>query len=302
MYRNGAGKFGVGRERVQHALDADGLVYAINLGVSVKTINASTSTNRTVTFRSKFVHTKGFQDDQRANRFTTRGVFGTGPRGLTGLFPPPQKGINANPSKVPLLSRIAGSAFKTDLKNIANTHVVSFGGKLLALFEAGLPYSLDPHTLDTIGEDTMGGTLGGHDKLALKMRNDFQQYQPDFMGGAFHTAHPKHCPRTGHLVGWHYSLLLPGTKSLEITFNEWSPDDFSLCAQNTFELKNIDLAPHDMAITENCIIMITNALSTNQLPYLLGIKGPAASMTMNGRANVFAHVFPRPTSKQQFDP
>ena len=51
------------------------------------------------------------------------------------------------------------NAFKTDIKNTANTHVISFGGKLLALFEAGLPYRIDPATLDTIGEDDMSGTL-----------------------------------------------------------------------------------------------------------------------------------------------
>ncbi|CAB9498076.1 Apocarotenoid-15,15'-oxygenase [Seminavis robusta] len=298
LYRNGAGKLGVGGERVQHVMDGDGLISQIDIGPYHEN-----KQQRRVTFRSKFVQTKGLQKEIEAGKFMARGVFGTAPRGLTSLFPPPKRGVNAEPSTPPLLSRVAGNAFDTTLKNSANTHVVSFGGKLLALFEAGLPYALDPTTLETIGEDTMGGTLPGKDKLAIKMIPELRdKYQPDFMGGAYHTAHPKLCPRTGHLVGWHYSLLLPDSDALELTFNEWSPKDFSLVASKSFQMPNNDLAPHDMGMTENCIVMLVNSLSMNQLPYLLGVKGPAASMSMNGRANVYAHVFPRPTASKQFEP
>src|SRR5207248_10107304 len=45
-------------------------------------------------------------------------------------------------------------------KSAANTNIVFHGGKLLALWEAGRPWRVDPVTLETIGEDDMGGALG----------------------------------------------------------------------------------------------------------------------------------------------
>ena len=80
-------------------------------------------------------------------------------------------------------------AFNTDLKNPANTQVISFAGKVLALFEAGLPHAIDPETLETLGEDTLGGVL--KKGLPVKLGDDVpSKYQPDFIGGTAHTAHP----------------------------------------------------------------------------------------------------------------
>lgn len=50
------------------------------------------------------------------------------------------------------------NAFDFRLKNPANTHVVPWGGKLLALWEAGPPYELDPRSLET---RPAPATLGG---------------------------------------------------------------------------------------------------------------------------------------------
>ena len=40
------------------------------------------------------------------------------------------------------------NAFDFNLKNIANTNIIYWGGKLLALWEAAEPHSLDPRTLE----------------------------------------------------------------------------------------------------------------------------------------------------------
>ena len=96
------------------------------------------------------------KEEERANEFLYRSTFGTGPRGYA---KPPRNGLNEDPWQPPLLSKIVGNALKVDIKNSANTQVISFGGKVLALFEAGLPHQLDPKTLKTIGEDTLGGVL-----------------------------------------------------------------------------------------------------------------------------------------------
>jgi all-trans-8'-apo-beta-carotenal 15,15'-oxygenase len=42
---------------------------------------------------------------------------------------------------------------------VANTNVVYFGGKLLALWEAAQPYRLEPSTLETLGLETLDGLL-----------------------------------------------------------------------------------------------------------------------------------------------
>ena len=116
-----------------------------------------------------------------------------------------------------------------------------------------------------------------------------------------HTAHPQLCPDSGNLVGWHWSQL-PLAQSLEVTFTEWSNKGFSKVKSNTFQIPDCSLAPHDMAITENYIIMKINALTMNQLPFFMNLKGPAASLAMDGRAPVRAYIFPRPTAKTQFEP
>ncbi|KAL3935043.1 MAG: hypothetical protein SGBAC_009355 [Bacillariaceae sp.] len=291
LYRNGPGKFGVNGERVQHVLDADALVYKIDFPAP------DTSGERKVKFLSRFVSTPQFEAEQKANKFLYRGTFGTGPS-FEGLDSREKNGLNTDPEEPSILSKVVGGAFNTDIKNSANTQIISFGGKVLALFEAGLPFSLDPTTLETIGEDTMGGALKA--ALPVKLGKDMQDLEPDFLGGSAHTAHPQQCPK-GNLVGWAWSQL-PMSKSLEVTFTEWAEENFDPLTSSTFEIPNCSLAPHDMAMTENSIIFMINALEMNQLPFLLNLKGPAGSLDMDGRKNVKAWIFPRPSSQNQFEP
>lgn len=292
LYRNGPGKFGVGGDRVQHVLDADGLVIKVTFPPP-----KSSGDKREFEFQSAFVGTEAMEQEDRAQKFLYRGTFGTGPMGYAQS---PKRGLNEDPWEVPLLSKIVGNAFKTNIKNSANTQIISFGGKLLALFEAGLPHRLDPETLETMGEDTLGGILP-RGKLPVKVGGVPEDFLPDFIGGAAHTAHPNICPDTGNLVGWHWSQLVD-SKALQVTFTEWSCDNFSPVVSKTFKIPNCELAPHDMALTKNCIMLKVNALKMNQLNFLSGLKGPAASLEMDGRSNIWVHVFPRPTAEVQFEP
>jgi len=97
----------VGKEPVMHPFDADGLVCAITL-----------SEGKAV-FRNRFVRTKGYQREKRARKILYRGAFGT------------QK------SGGPLFNM-----FDVNIKNVANTNIIYWDGKLLALWEAGLPHRL----------------------------------------------------------------------------------------------------------------------------------------------------------------
>ena len=294
LYRNGPGRFGWDGDRVQHVLDGDGLIIQVTFpDVSPDSTNNG---NREFQFQSRFVETKEMVEERKANQFLYRGTFGTGPRGFAKA---PKLGLNEDPWDEPILSKVFGNALKTDIKNSANTQIISFGGKLLALFEAGLPYRIDPETLQTVGEDTLDGvlTIG---KLPVKISASTTEH-PANLGGAAHTAHPNVCPDTGNLVGWHWSTLVQES-ALEVTFTEWDSKKFESIKSSTFVMNDCALAPHDMALTENCILLQVNAMEMNQAAFISGMKGPAASLKMNGRSPVQVHVFPRPTAKEQFEP
>jgi 9-cis-beta-carotene 9',10'-cleaving dioxygenase len=47
------------------------------------------------------------------------------------------------------------------MKNVANTSVLRWGGRVLCLWEGGEPYELDPRTLETIGPFDILGRVGG---------------------------------------------------------------------------------------------------------------------------------------------
>ncbi len=59
-------------------------------------------------------------------------------------------------------------------RNVANTTIVPWGDRLLAGWEAGAPYALDPETFETRGEEHFGGVIAGTATLA-HMRKDHQQ-------------------------------------------------------------------------------------------------------------------------------
>jgi carotenoid cleavage dioxygenase-like enzyme len=58
-----------------------------------------------------------------------------------------------------------------------------------------------------------------------------------------------------------------------------------------------------MAMSDNYVMLKFNALKNDQQQELLfGIKSPGESITMDGQAPATAWFFPRPTSKNQFEP
>jgi all-trans-8'-apo-beta-carotenal 15,15'-oxygenase len=82
------------------------------------------------------------------------------------------------------------------IKNVANTNVVRFGGRLLALWEGGLPYGLDPATLQTLGPEDFGGQL----------RNRFSWLERRLAAVLPFSAHPCLDEDTGEL--YNFGLLL----------------------------------------------------------------------------------------------
>ena len=75
---------------------------------------------------------------------------------------------------------VPGNAFRTPA-NVANTSVQYHSGNLLALYEGGRPWQVDPDTLETVGEYDFDGEL---------------------KGGYTYSAHPTWDPATGELFNF----------------------------------------------------------------------------------------------------
>jgi len=74
------------------------------------------------------------------------------------------------------------------------------------------------------------------------------------------------------LVGWYHSSL-PAENCLEVTIVEWEPTKFQKIASETYKIPNCELAPHDMSLTENYVVLLVNALSLNQMEFMSGLNG-----------------------------
>lgn len=217
LFRNGPGLLDVNSQRVHHPFDGDGMVSAFSFA------------DGQAHFRNRFVRTQAFLEEQQAGQILYRGVFGTQKPG----------GWLAN-------------AFDLRLKNIANTHVIYWGGKLLALWEAAEPHQLDPTTLETIGLDYLDGVLKPGNAFAAHPRIDpaceMDQGQP--------------C-----LVNFSVKTGLSST----LTIYEFAPSG-KLLRQYAHTIPGFAFM-HDFAITPHYCIFFQAPISFNPLPYFLGLKG-----------------------------
>jgi len=235
LFRNGPGLLDVNGQPLHHPFDGDGMVCAV------------TFRHGRARFRNRFVRTPGFIEEQQAGGIRYRGVFGTQKPG----------GWLAN-------------ALDLRLKNVANTNIIYWGGRLLALWEAGEPYRLDPATLETLGPDTLDGILPP--------------------GGAF-AAHPRIDP-SSPLNGGAPSLvnfaLQPGL-STKVTVYELDPAG-QLLQRQAFSLPGFAFI-HDFALTPHYCLFFQNPLAFNPLPYLLGWRTQAQCLRFQpGRPTCIAAV------------
>jgi all-trans-8'-apo-beta-carotenal 15,15'-oxygenase len=231
FYQNGPAKFVVGRDRVVHPFDGDGMVRAV------------TFNDGTAWFRNRFVRTLGYEKELRHGRIMHRGVFGTKRR--------------------PAIKNV----MDVNLKNVANTHVMFQNGRLYALWEAGCPVELNPVTLETI------------DPIVTKF-------------GDRYAAHYKVDPNTGTILNFSIYTGLPDPNHhYTCKVVEHSPDGRLLFSQ-THVLPGLVIS-HDMAITNNYYCFIHAPCTINMIPFLLGTKSPAQSVTLDTSQSAFVHLLPR---------
>jgi all-trans-8'-apo-beta-carotenal 15,15'-oxygenase len=237
LFRNGPGLLDIGDRRIHHPFDGDGMVCAFSFG------------NGRAHFRNRYVQTQGYLEEQQAGKILYRGVFGTQKPG----------GWLAN-------------MLDLRLKNIANTNVIYWGEKLLALWEAAEPHRLDPQTLETIGIDYLDGSL-----------------QP----GAAFAAHPRidpACefdPGESHLVNFAIKTGLSTT----ITIYELNRAG-KMVSQHAHAIPGFGFM-HDFAITPNYCIFFQAPMSFNPLPFLAGLKGPGQCLQVRQNQPTQIVVIPR---------
>lgn len=115
------------------------------------------------------------------------------------------------------------------LRTAANTTPVVMGGKLYATKEEGLPYEINPNTLETVGPTDFGGT---------------------WVSQTF-TAHPKYDPFTGETIAFGYESTGLASNDVHVAiFDKTGKVTWSL----DFEVPYSSML-HDMALTENYLII-----------------------------------------------
>jgi all-trans-8'-apo-beta-carotenal 15,15'-oxygenase len=143
-YLNGPARFGIGDFFYRHWLDGDGMVSRVRFG------------DGGIHLTNRYVRSTKFTTERAAGKPVFR-TFGTSFRG----------------------SRL--NRANNGLESPVNVSIYPFGDHLLAFGEQGLPWELDPVTLETRGQFTFGGRL-----------NDASPF----------SAHPKFDPATGEMFNF----------------------------------------------------------------------------------------------------
>lgn len=267
-YKTGPGKFEREGRRYEHVLDGDGFVAAFQF----------TADGR-VRYTGRFVETEYFLKEQADDTIKYRTVFGTQRKG----------GALAN-------------AFDLTLKNVANTNIVPWGGRLFALFEAGRPYELDPEALETrcLSEDGPFAGLGAGDcKLRGVTIDEGGPVDRLLKTARSFTAHP-HIVDDDTLVAFQ-SVTRVQEKEVVLEFIEYNKD-WQKKQSVTFAFPN-GPAPHDFAVSDNYYAFFENPFGPmDNFAYLLGLKSPTQMMQLLLRRPTALNLVPRSSQDEQKKP
>ena len=220
LFLNCPGRNKIGTQQYGHWFDGDGMISAVTI------------TGGRVHYKNRYVRTPKFVNETAAQRILYRGVGTQIPGGmLKNMF------------------RMPGNA--------ANTSVILHGGKLLALWEGGKPYELDPATLETEGEYNYAGGLS---------RN-----QP-------FSAHPRLDPRTGTL----YNFGVFGVPRPRLHF--YQIDRSGHMVTNRSQYVGDYAMCHDFAITQNyAVFILCPAFMRTPFRFLFGARSIFESIEFDSR-------------------
>lgn len=228
LYRNGPGRQEIFGVPYGHPFDGDGMVTRFELR------------HDGVHYRNRYVMTRELREETRAGRPLYRS-FGTNLPG----------GLGRN-------------AFRLRFKNAANTSVILHGGKLLALWEGGLPHRLDPEDLTTLERYDYEGALRNTRSLFDRVMSPELPF----------SAHPKVCPRTGELFNFGMALGLQSRLMLYRVGPQGRMD--KAVGLPLSELSFV----HDFVLTERHLVFFLPAVAFDVPRALAGLSTPVDSLRM----------------------
>ena len=209
LFLNCPGRNKIGDQQFGHWFDGDGMISAVTIR------------DGQVHYKNRYVRTPKFVNESAAQKILYRGVGTQIPGGfLKNMFRAPG--------------------------NAANTSVILHGGKLLALWEGGKPWELDPATLETVGEYTYKGRLSASQPFS---------------------AHPRLDPRTGGL----YNFGVFGVPKPKLHF--YKIDANGAMVANTSQYVGDYSMCHDFAISEKyAVFILCPAFMRTPFKFLLGMR------------------------------
>jgi all-trans-8'-apo-beta-carotenal 15,15'-oxygenase len=210
FFRIGPGRNRIGNDTFGHWFDGDGMMHAI------------TFTDEGAWYRNRYVRTPKYLAETKAQRIVKRSFGHNAPGGML-----------KNAARLPA--------------NCANTSLAWHAGKLLALWEGGRPWALDPVTLETEGEYDFHGKLGRFDTFS---------------------AHGKHDPATG--CYFNHGMAV-GPRGPQVNLYRINADG-ELDQRGRFSLPFNGFI-HDFAFAGDYLVYFLHPVGfKNPLPFLAGLK------------------------------
>jgi all-trans-8'-apo-beta-carotenal 15,15'-oxygenase len=230
LFRNGNGRFEHQGVMYNHLFDGDGMITRFDFE------------NGKIFYSNRYVRTKEFVEENEAGKMLYRS-FGTN---LPGGF--------------------WNNILKMRFKNAANTSVIKHGGKMLALWEGGLPHEIDPETLETISRYDYDGVLINDFSTVDKMINPELPF----------SAHPKiHAP-TGVM---HNFGTAAGAKQRLVLY-EVTPDGQAAKSQ-IIPMDEVTFT-HDFVLTQTGKkIFFLTPVAFDLFQTFSGLQSPVESIRIN---------------------
>lgn len=209
FFLNCPGRNKIGNQQYGHWFDGDGMISAVTLK------------DGRVHYKNRYVRTPKYVNETAAQRILYRGVATQIPGGfLKNMFRAPG--------------------------NAANTNVILHGGKLLALWEGGKPWELDPATLETVGE---------------------YRYEGGLRSGQPFSAHPRCDPRSDML----YNFGVFGVPKPKLHF--YTIDAQGDLISNISQYVGDYSMCHDFAITQrHAVFVLCPAFMRSPFRFLFGLQ------------------------------
>jgi all-trans-8'-apo-beta-carotenal 15,15'-oxygenase len=261
--RTGPGKFERNGRRYNHVLDGDGFVVSFRFE------------NGKVRYTGRFVETEYFVKEEEEDKILFRNVFGTQRDG----------GMLAN-------------AFDLNLKNVANTNVLQWGGRVFVLWEAGRPYELDPGTLETLAAKNDGPlkNMGKSNSMRGVTIDEAGPIDTLVNFGRGFTAHPHKIDDNTLLAFKAGQNPLSEEVKMDIIEYDVSWKEKSVVK---YTLASAATAPHDIAYSDDYYCLLQNAFDLDTLPFLFGLKSPTQVMQIPMDRPALLHLVPRPHAKNK---